>query len=392
MHYIRFLRPPKFGQTPLIELLFVISTDLGDSLLIPEEPIELSVTAHIGGSSPEALSVPLSGKGQIVWKAGQRVLKPAFRPPWVVVNALATREEVQICVAPSKAHSAYSAESILRSDSRDGLIMPVWISLNRQVDENHQVSTRKLHFGQGTDSASYLEIAEDVGEPKSLARHVWDGGVVTVCGLAGTMQRPGSVPEASQGPWMQAVKGILAGVRPVNVLELGCGVGVLGLGAAVVASAMRTDPLQETVVMMTDLEDAEEQVRANISRLPRLEGVQLLYENLDWEDGRRGKFGEAVTSRAWDLVMFSDCTYNVDVLPALVETLSALHAANVAHATADRPTTKVFLATKPRHSSETVVFDLLSQHQWVKLQEQTIPLPVMGDEPQQVELYLFEKT
>ena len=392
MHYIRFLRPPKVtstGRSHQIELLFIISTDLGDSLLFPDEPVELSVTAHIGGT-PEVLSVPLSGKGQVVWKSGQRVVKPIFRTPAVVTKALETGQEVQICISASQNHSADTARKILQTEADDGLIMPVWISLNRQDDEDRQVSTRKIQFGQGKDYLSCLDIAEDVGEPKSLARHVGDGGVVTVCGLAGTIQQP--VPEASQGPWMQAVKGILSRDQPVNVLELGCGVGVLGLGAAVVASAMRPESSLMRTILMTDLEDAEEQVRSNIARVSGFDGVQLLYENLDWEDGRQGRFGTAVTSHVWDLIMFSDCTYNVDVLPALVETLSALHSANAAHAGGERSATKVFLATKPRHSSETEVFDLLAQHQWVKLEEQTIPLPVMGAEPQRVELHLFEKS
>ncbi|KAL6865652.1 hypothetical protein ACO1O0_001747 [Amphichorda felina] len=391
MHYIRFLRPPKVtltGRSHQIELLFIISTDLGDSLLFPDEPVELNVTAHIGNTS-RSMSVPLSGNGQVVWKSGQRVLKPLFKAPAVVSKALAAGHEVQICISASQDHSADTARKIAQTGAEDGLIMPIWISLNRQDDEDRQVSTRKIQCGQGKDSLSCLDIAEDVGEPKSLARHVWDGGVVTVCGLAGTIQQP--VPAASRGPWMQAVKGILSRDQPVNVLELGCGVGVLGLGAAVVASAMRPDTSPERTVLMTDLEDAEEQVRSNIGRVSSLDGVQLLYENLDWEDGREARFGPTVASRVWDLIMFSDCTYNVDVLPALVETLSALHSVNMAHA-GGRSATKVFLATKPRHSSETEVFDLLAQHQWVKLEEQTIPLPVMGAESQRVELYLFEKS
>lgn len=114
--------------------------------------------------------------------------------------------------------------------------------------------------------------------------------------------------------------------------------------------------------------------------------VQMLYENLDWEDGRQGGFGPQARSRTWDLIILSDCTYNTDTLPALVETLSALHSSNQGVAS-----TKVLLATKPRHSSERVSFDLMSEQKWRIIGRQVVPLPLLGSEEQSVEMYMFEK-
>ncbi|UKZ49885.1 hypothetical protein TrVGV298_004138 [Trichoderma virens] len=119
--------------------------------------------------------------------------------------------------------------------------------------------------------------------------------------------------------------------------------------------------------------------------------VKLLYENLDWEQGREGTFGPEAQSHRWDLVLLSDCTYNVDMLPALVGTLSALHESNTAQAGDQPQSTKVFLATKPRHASEEALFGLLSDQGWTESHRQTLPLPVLGAETQCVELYLYEK-
>jgi hypothetical protein len=76
----------------------------------------------------------------------------------------------------------------------------------------------------------------------------------------------------------------------------------------------------------------------------------------------------------------------------LVETLSALHDANTKHAKPDfKHKTKVFLATKPRHSSERALFGLMGQHGWTQMHEQVVPLPLLGSDAATVELYLFEK-
>ncbi|KAF4122774.1 putative methyltransferase [Geosmithia morbida] len=390
MHYVRCLRRPKVTPsraTYTIELLFIISTDLGDSLLFPDEPIDLSVTAYTGPE--DAKGTPLASKGQVSWKTGQRVVKQDFGTPPTVTRALSAGKTVQLRIGGPGSSSADSAHAVAGCTAEDdGLIMPLWVAVHHPSHQHEEhVSTRKLRLPRGTT----LEIAEDIGEPKSLARHVWDGGLAAVCGLA-------EGGDVSGGPCLRLVREMIA--RGGNILELGCGVGVLGLGTALVADAMRgTLTTARTSVVMTDLEDAEEQVRSNMGRvLPRLSrhdeegeigGIELVYENLDWEDGSRGRFGPAVASRSWDLIMLSDCTYNVDVLPALVGTLEALHAANVARGL--NGGTRVFIATKPRHESETEAFDLLNTKGWSRLTEQTIPLPVMGEEPQRVELYLYER-
>jgi hypothetical protein len=200
---------------------------------------------------------------------------------------------------------------------------------------------------------------------------------------------------------MQSLKTIIESREELGVLELGCGVGILGIGFAILCPRMRDAQASphRCTILMTDLEEAEARARSNISRMIRNNEANsfpeaysnVLYENLDWEDGRQGVFGAEAGSRAWDLVVISDCTYNVDMLPALVETLSALHASNVRKA-GKGFATNVFLATKPRHPSERALFDLMAAQGWRKAAEQVLTIPVLGsDDAQQVEMYLFGK-
>lgn len=401
MHYIRCLRPPKVssvGREYHIELLFIISTDLGDSLLNPEQPVPLTITSIVNKTTGVEIENDLANTAgnrlKIAWKSGQRVYKQAFRAPHPVERAIKSGRPVEITIGLAQnTQAAGSVESILRNS--DGLIMPLHVTLNPENNEDREISLRKISYGEGSASLdpeeNCLDVAEDIGEPKSLARHVWDGGAVAASALIGsTLDR---APAASQGCCISAFKSLLESKEPLKILELGCGVGVLGLGAAVAASRARKE--QDTIMLMTDLEDAEEQVRGNIARNEDLQGkgLEFLYENLDWEDGRQGRFGPLLAASRWDIIMFSDCTYNVDVLPALVETLNALHSANMAHSSADlQKASSVFMATKPRHSSEEEVFQLLVEHRWITKAKQTIALPVLGDEDQSVQLYLLEKS
>ncbi|KAL6881291.1 putative methyltransferase domain-containing protein [Trichoderma novae-zelandiae] len=404
MHYIRLLRPPKLagsGGKIRLELVVTINTDLSDSLLAVQDALELVITAEVASSSGKT-TWALTGRGELAWKPGMRILKPSLHLPLHFIKALAASSSAEICISAKPALSATGVHSILK-DAEDGggLIMPVWAQLrvNGNGHDDDHLCTRRLYFDGSSQEGDegFLEIEEELGE--SMARHVWDGGVVTLCALAGI---PASEKCASnQEATMAAMRNILCSAGELNILELGCGVGTLGIGLCAALPQMRPAGSGDATVLLTDLEDAETRTRANISRLrqnARVAGqdaARLLYENLDWEDGRQGRFGPQVQARRWDLVVLSDCTYNEDGLLALVETLSALHASNVSKAKAaggSSFTTKVFVGTKPRHSSENAVFGLLDRAGWEMRAKQVLPLPVLGSEAQSVEMYLFEKS
>ncbi|KAK1248478.1 hypothetical protein MKX08_006698 [Trichoderma sp. CBMAI-0020] len=417
MHYIRLLKSPthRSGKKHILDLVFTITTDLGDSFLYPDEPINLTIHAEIPNDSDSQKKdlVDLSlGAEKLQWRSGMRVAKPSVDISRLMQLASNSKSKVSICISTEKfsarrVSDILATTAVLEEEEPAGQIMPVWISLNHDEAEV-EVSTRRLYLPGTPDLEDYVELEEEIGE--SIARHIWDAGVIAFCAIAESWMLP--MPTDTEPSGLKALKKLFAGPKPINVLELGCGVGILGGGLSAVIPRMRPPPSRRCTILMTDLEEAESRTRSNMSRLLQARKskpsssppVKLLYENLDWEQGRKGEFDFETQNHRWDLVMLSDCTYNVDMLPALVETLSALHTSNMAHAAASSSspgeassgeqslsTTKVFLATKPRHASEEALFDLLSQEGWTELHRQTLPLPVLGAETQSVELYLYEK-
>lgn len=277
----------------------------------------------------------------------------------------------------------------------EGLILPVFADL--APGPNNHICFRSLRLPGGTAA---LQVEEEMGE--SMARHVWDGGLTTACFVANmilgqTAEAPtnsssiGSTTTTT-APSLPMLAHILQqDDGPLNIMELGCGVGILGLGVARIlgVSSQKATTAEKSTLLMTDLPDAEERTLANIARSADQTACSVMYENLDWQDGKDGIFGPEVMSRAWDLVILSDCTYN-DLLPILVKTLSAIHAHSAQHS---KPVnTKILLSTKPRHDDEREFFDLMSKDGWSVQEETKLPLPVLYDEAQTVEVYLFSKS
>ncbi|KAI1207703.1 putative methyltransferase-domain-containing protein [Annulohypoxylon truncatum] len=397
MHYIRLLRPAKLdGRKPIVSLLITITTDLGDSFLYPDEPVDLLVSAD----DPLGQSViSKADQGQpFRWTAGMRVLD--IKLP---VRAHMRSDDVTCTIKIHPAtqplpSGALRSKDVLpwrigeSSSAGWGLIMPVSVEVVRGICSPVSLRTLQLDTGsQPEDQLNLnLELEEDIGE--SIARHIWDAGVVTASFLADACRT------------REGVRDILPIRRGVfSVLELGCGVGILGITLALIiekAAAAQGQVLGKTTVLLTDLAEAEERARSNISRaekvLSRLptpfSTVSLQYENLDWDDGKHGQFGPLASAQPWDLIILSDCTYNVDSLPALVGTLSALHTANLRHNESQADTkTLVILATKPRHSSEQALFGLLKADEWRYSVLKSIPLPKLGDDDEVVDIYLLEK-
>ncbi|KAF3068144.1 hypothetical protein CFAM422_008150 [Trichoderma lentiforme] len=253
--------------------------------------------------------------------------------------------------------------------------MPVWITLSHD-GADVEVSTKTLSLPGTSEQEFYVEFEEEIDE--GIVRHIWDA-------------EPSGV---------KALKGLFTKPKPVNAIELGCGVGIFGRGLSVVFPRTLPPPSRRCTILMTDLEEAESRTRSNMSRFLQARQehksntappVKFLYENLDWEQGQEEVFGPGAQSHRWDPVLHSDRTYNVDMLPALLRTLSALHESNTAETGEHPQSTKAILATKPRHVSEEALFGLLSDQGWTELHRQTLPLPVLGAETQCMELYLYKK-
>lgn len=389
MHYIRLLRPPQLTRITgalQLDLVLAVTTDLGDTFLTRDVPLQLQVAAFINNDTPSKGLVLVPKQGPLAWRASDRVLKPAFDLPAKVVQAIVSKKVVELYILPADRELAVdSIGGVLDSTGPGGRaqVMPAWVQLSAAKKDMECLRRRMtIH----ADGKGYVEVEEEIGE--SIARHIWDAGVISMCAIMASFADP-SLPISTHG-CMTTMRDILS--RGPNILELGCGVGILGNGITQLLSSRGGLP---STIVMTDLEEAEDRAVSNIWLLARRiarEKVKSFYANLDWEDGRVGRFSDAIQSMVWDLVVFSDCTYNVDMLPALVETLSAIHASNCKQQKEKETNTKVFMATKPRHDSERELFGLLDKHGWATKHKQVLRLPVLGADDQTVEMYIFEKT
>ncbi|KAH6690358.1 putative methyltransferase-domain-containing protein [Plectosphaerella plurivora] len=385
MHYLRILRPPTLTLSRgswTIPVVLNITTDLSDALLTLPNTIKLKVGVYEASADHGGRRVPPEEvmAAQIVdWTPGSRVLKTELRLP----PGPKPTTPLRVFAFPSAQLWGGSTADVLVSmkPQAQGRIMPVWADVHVGDDAPAYMCCRRLRVGAET-SPSCLEIEEDLGE--SMARHIWDGGVAAACLLLEQAS-----PSDASAP-KSTIISYLAFTFPANIVEIGCGVGTLGLAAALWRKG-------ESQVLMTDLPDARARAEANISRW----STQHLgddtkvpkFEDLDWQDGMKGEFGPELNSRSWDLVILSDCTYNIDVLPALVGTLSALHDhSSKIRGTSDTPwESRVLLATKQRHSSEEAVFRMMADEGWVVAEEETFPLLNLGAEEQSLQLYLYKK-
>ncbi|RYO77894.1 hypothetical protein DL766_000696 [Monosporascus sp. MC13-8B] len=398
MHYIRLLRPPTIDTSnpsdPVLSLLLTITTDLGDSFLYPDDPIMLGFRFIVDASlrTGQVLQ-PLDSGRPVTWEAGMRVLNVKLR---FSKEALDCEASLNVYVRGKESQMVRLSETRdllpwrVKEDGRQsqGLIADLTIEFDRGV---FSASVRELACQHKRDELSRVSIAieEDIGE--SIARHIWDAGLVTSALLADSCRMNG------KEVWIREF--LPLGKGDPNILEIGCGVGILGITIASIihrAAEQQGVALTHPTVLLTDLPEAEERARSNISRSSRhtLSKTDIEYENLDWEDGRNSRFAPLVRSKYWDFVVLSDCTYNVDAFPSLVGTLTALHSLNATNSdpgTESNTTTKVILSMKPRHDSELAMFELLKADGWTYQLKKSIPLPRLDGEDEVVEVYVLER-
>lgn len=383
MHYIKLLRPPvvEFVRSErCLRLVLAVTTDLGDSFFSPKDPVELLVVgAYTTTKDGKEQLVPviLTQRNTPKWKAGMRVLKLDLPLPPHPIKTIQIR--------PADRQLTALGTTDIYPPTGQGLILAAFsdISLDRNTAVP-PVCFRSLRLPTADNQT--LQVEEDMGD--SIARHIWDSGIATVSLLADMF-----LSTSPKGNPMPALKQLLQQDRdkPLNILEVGCGIGTLGIGVARLLALKKAPRQTTTRILMTDLPEAEERARANIARqaeaLSQAPAPSLDFESLDWIDGQNGVFGAQVQDNTWDLIVVSDCTYNTDTLSPLVQTLSALHG----HSGEQSVRPKVFLSTKSRHSSEREFWDLMAADGWSIEEEATLPLPHIDGGGNPVELYFFEK-
>ena len=145
--------------------------------------------------------------------------------------------------------------------------------------------------------------------------------------------------------------------QATSVLELGSGCGIAGIAIAQMLSGCN--------VTLTDLPAAMEILERNVSKALIAAGSKLEISEFDWNND----IPQTIKDKRFDLIIVSDCTYNPDSLPALVETLSTLILSS--------PNAIIIVSMKVRHSSEAIFFELMSNADFEVVEHVVYNLPVV---------------
>ncbi|OBT76558.1 hypothetical protein VF21_05375 [Pseudogymnoascus sp. 05NY08] len=359
MHYIRFLKPPQItrdAKVPDHHILYAkitVVNDLGESFLWCDIPIEATIRDSNG--------VTVATQS-LVWKCEKRQLevrlamsdrkarKEKYQPPY------------QLSVWPSTGDfTPYNLAEVL-SINRGQTNRPAGGAVLRGLSATFKATAESIrpviyrHFK--LNGGVTMSIDEDTGE--SIARHIWDAGVI----LSALLEEL-SLPSSRPPPGLRLLGDLIKTVPSPSVLELGTGCGIVAITFALSVPASR--------VIATDLEEAAEVASDNLEQ-----ASNTSYLNLDWSE----PLPLRVEHESFDLILVADCTYNPDVVPYLVSTLAKLIKKS--------PSVLICLAMKVRHASEAVFFDLMKEHGIVQVGKHSERVGNLGDEDESVDIYLFK--
>ncbi|KAF2725579.1 hypothetical protein K431DRAFT_309204 [Polychaeton citri CBS 116435] len=333
MHYVRFLKLPKVHvETNNITLrtTVAITTDLGETFY----PNDLDLVASVRNAAPD----------------GEIYLRRKFTCPGgsraflVAVNLAQSDVEWPACLHIAVKGGAGSC----RSTALLSPFIDIWSDELNPTGGNFTASNR-VERRFTTLNEKTIALVEDAGD--SIARHLWDGSqaLAHYVDQCINLQRPGP----TELPLLEYVL-VSATYRRLNVLELGCGCGTVGISLA--------QSIPDCDVLLTDLPEASSIANANISRMNPAIASRTAFQPLDWE----APLPSAVATRPYDLIIVSECTYNTSTLKPLVDTLVRL--------TTQRPKSVVVVATKTRHPDEAQFFDLMKAAGMVMDSKIRVPL------------------
>eukprot|EP00747_Dinoflagellata_sp_TGD_P023290 gnl/TRDRNA2_/TRDRNA2_129703_c0_seq1.p1 gnl/TRDRNA2_/TRDRNA2_129703_c0~~gnl/TRDRNA2_/TRDRNA2_129703_c0_seq1.p1 ORF type:complete len:244 (+),score=41.67 gnl/TRDRNA2_/TRDRNA2_129703_c0_seq1:113-844(+) len=165
--------------------------------------------------------------------------------------------------------------------------------------------------------------------------------------------------------------------RPVRVLELGSGIGLLGIGLAALGdtAVVLTDP--DIVVNFSEDGDEGstlEWLQANVDLNRTVVGDRAVVRKLSW--GNAADIASVKTSGTFDLIVGSDILYNIDNYPPLLATVRALSSRK----------TVVVLGYQERHEREHEFLELASPDKAVQItslsgsRQHVAQLTVKGDD------------
>ena len=446
MHYIRFLKPPKISAGVLTAKL-TITTDLGDDFLNADLPLQLVM--HQSTWKDRVIGDPLRQPNIVEWKAGMRELPisvplpPTSELPELRKGKGGVKEwqllvwpcltGVKVYKDPTPEPMNYSKKGkplpalgprrreydgsycllelleVLKINRRKpeeypgvrGLVLSAESATFNLVDKEQKLSatiSRVFNTTSWDDNNFEITIEEETGN--SIARHIWDAGVL----FSALLQELATVPDKWNPPVTYLLPlhkllrdGYAPGSNPrlsgepkadadeyekdLNVLELGTGCAIV--------SATLSYILPYARVVATDLEDAREVAEKNLegNRIQHIDRGDLVpsdssFETLDWTEPLSGRAAE----QRWDLILVADCTYNSDVVPDLVKTLRAL---------VDRSAdVMIAVALKWRHDSEAIFHQLMKENRMLVVDKHTEKLGnfdvVATGKEEEIEVYLFK--
>ena len=311
-----------------LKAVITVTTDLGETFY-PDD-VDLVATLRENAQDGEVYL-----RRKLHWRAGARSLPVSFS---------ISRNDLEW---PACVHIAMKTPPV-RSTGFLAPIVDVWSGdLNPtkgEFEAGHRVERRFTSLNERA-----VSLIEDSGD--SIARHLWDGSQV----LAHVIDETISLQNSSCPlPLLEYVL-VSATYRRLNVIELGCGCGTVGISLA--------QSIPDCDVLLTDLPEVTNLVAANIGRLNPAINSKVNFHALDWE----GPLPTEVSSRTHDLIIVSECTYNTDTLQPLVNTLTAL--------TTRSPKAVIVVSTKKRHDSESAFFDMMAAADFTQDSSTRVPLP-----------------
>ena len=332
---VRFLAPPRLilsKNALTLKAVVTLTTDLGETFY----PETIDLIASLRSLEPDG---QIHLRGKIPWKAGDRAAALTFTLAdqdieWPACLHVAVKPPPP---SPSVGTGFLPPFVDVWSGSLDptkGLLESGW-----------RVERRFTSLAERT-----VSLLEDAGD--SIARHLWDGSLA----LAQFLDQTISIQASAGLPLLEDV--LVSATyrdRHLNVLELGCGCGTVGIALA--------QAMPECDVLLTDLAEAKEIAEANIARMNAAISSKVAFTALDWME----PLTDEVERRVNDLIIVSECTYNTETLQPLVDTLSRLIARS--------PQAVIVLATKTRHDSEATFFDLMKEASLSEDSKMRVPLP-----------------
>ena len=361
MHYMRFLKAPKIETKTSrvnVKTLITITNDLGDDFLTAELPIYAFIMPEDVGANLK--DKPFIVKSDSLWRHGLRSL-------WLTISDLpksAFKTPVRLLISTK---SEYEKTPQVPHDSLNSLsnVLEAW-SEPFSMEANQKMKWVERRFT--ISEAATLRICEELGE--SIARHIWDAGVVLAVFFSDIVKLPHSPHDVSE-----LAKRLQRSTGP-RIIELGSGCGIVGLQLAQLCSKAQ--------VVLTDLPEAMEILDQNISLASLASESRVSKAELNWDED----LPRHIREQTYDVVAVSDCTYNADSIPALVQTLARL--------IEQSPEALIVVAMKVRHTSEAIFHELMVKTKLRECSQRTIETPSALDESlgldnEKVDIYTYKR-